>query len=231
MLYFPKSRYQLSQEMPVATGATVTAEGQCLVSSTIGGVFGVQPCSNDSVGTFVGFAVSEQLSLTSMPKVESFTVSGGIGTTLTLSRTPTASTLFIFDNTSNAALAVTTDWTLATATVTWVTDHTGHTVTAFYRYAPTASEAEAIQGDLKPGGAAGLILNQVGVIKSGVIYTSEYDTSVNWLATNPVVTKGASGRLTIGGAGAALSGVVVIAAPNAGGPDGAFLGIEFQATA
>lgn len=231
MIYFPKSRTQLSQEMPVATGSTISAEGQCLVSSTIGGVFGVKACNNDSVGTFVGFAISEQISLTSMTKVERFTVSAGIASTLVLSRTPTASTLFIFNVTTNTALAVTTDWTLSNATVTWVTDQTGATIDAYYRYAPSVVEAQALQGDIKPGGPAGALLNQVGVLKSGILYTSEYDTSVNWLATNPVVKTAASGRLTIGGAGQTLTGVVVIAAPNSSGPDGAFLGLEFQAVA
>lgn len=228
MIYFPKSRYQLSQEMPGVASNPITSEGQCLVAQSIGGVFGVRPCSNDTVGNFAGFAVAEQLSLLSVPKVESFVVSGGAATTLQLSRTPEASTLFIFNVTDGVALAVTTDWTLSGDTVTWVNTQIGDTVTCYYRFAPTTVEAQAIQGDVKPGGAAGLLLGQVGVIKSGVVYTSEYDTSVDWLANNPVVKTGAGGRVTIGGAGQTLP-AYVISVPHSNGPDGAFLGLEFAA--
>jgi hypothetical protein len=228
MIYFPKSRYPLSTEMKVAVGAQILAEGSALVSSTIAGAFGVKPATDDTTGSFVGFSVSEQITLASLPKVENFDVTGADGTTLVLSRTPSASTVFVYNNTSGSALAETTDWTVAGDVLTWVTDQSGDNVDVFYRFVPSAVEAQAFQGDVKPGGAAGFLLDQVGVIQRGVIYTSEFDTSVNWLATNPVIKTGVGGRVTIGGGGLTIPGVVV-SAPNSGGPDGAFLGIEFNA--
>jgi hypothetical protein len=168
------------------------------------------------------------LSLLSFPKVEDFVVSGGANTTITLARTPQASTIAIYNVTDATALTVTTDYTLSGATVTWVNSQANDTVRVFYRFAPTTVEAQAIMGDIRPGGAPGSLLGQVGVAKSGVMYTSEYDTSVNWLAANPVIKTAANGRLTIGGSGLTIRGWVV-QAPHSNGPDGAFLGIEFNA--
>ena len=229
MIYFPKSRSSVSYEAPVASGQLITAEGQGLVGVTTVGVYGVQPCTNSTTNKFVGFAVSEQLTLSTLPKVERFSVTGADGTTIVLAKTPSAANVFIYDVTGSVALAITTDWTRSGDTITWVTDQSGNDVDVFYRYSPTAAEAQAYQGDIKPGGAAGLILNQVGVFSRGVIYTSEYDTSVDWLAASPTVKTGASGVVTIGGSGSTLSAVVV-AAPHSDGPDGAFLGLEFDAS-
>jgi hypothetical protein len=227
MIYFPKSKLQVSWEAPVSTGNSITAEGQALMSDVAAGVGGVKPTAGSSDTVFLGFAVSDMLSITSFPKVEDFVITGS---TFTLSRTPQASTLAVYDVTAGAALALTTDYTLATATVTLVTpaSQLNHTLRAFYRWAPTTVEAQALQGDIRPGGAPGALLGQVGIAKSGIMYTSEYDTSVNWLAANPVIKTAASGRVTIGGSGLTIRGWV-ISAPNSSGPDGAFLGIEFSA--
>ncbi len=227
MLYFPKSRFQVSHEVAVAAGATVTAEGQALVASTVAGVFGAAPSSNSAGEVFLGVAVAEQLTLTSLPKVEQFVQ--GAGNTQTLSRTPSGGTLLVYDVTAGAVIAAGAGgWSLTGAFLSLDAGTNGHTVRVFYRYAPTTLEAQAVQGDIRPGGAAALQLNQVGVVKSGIIYTSEYDTAVNWLAANPVIKLGANGRFTIGGTGTTINGVV-ISAPHSNGPDGAFLGIEFSA--
>ncbi len=227
MIYLPKSRFQLSHEMPVYTGGTVAAEGQCLVSKSGTGGNGVEPSASSNANqTFVGFSVSDMITLASFPKVDSFVVTGGASTTVTLSRTPQASSYIVFAD--GVELTETTDYTLSGATITWVNSQAGKTVQVNYRFAPTVVEAQSIQGDIRPGGAPGALLGQVGVAKSGVIYTSQYDTAVNYTAANPALKTGANGRVTIGGSGLAIRGWV-IQAPNANGPDGAFLGIAFNA--
>ena len=227
MIYLPKSRFQLSHELPVYPGGTVAAEGQCLVSRSGTAGFGVEPSgSSNSNQNFVGFSVSDMITLASFPKVDSFVVTGGVNSTVDLSRTPQASSYILFAGTT--ALTETTDYTLSGKTVTWVTNQAGKTITAVYRYAPTVVEAQMIQGDIRPGGAPGALLGQVGVAKSGVIYTSQYDTAQNYTAANVVLKTGANGRVTIGGSGLTIRGWV-IQAPHANGPDGAFLGIEFSA--
>jgi hypothetical protein len=230
MIYFPKSRFQISHEVALAAGAAVAAEGQALVASTIAGVFGAAPSAGSSGELFLGVAISAQITLASFPKVETFVI--GAGLTYTLSRTPSGSTLTVLNGaTAVAAGAGATQYQLSGATLTFGgtgVAAAGQTIVAVYRFVPTVVEAVSIQGDITPGGTAAAQLGQVGVVKSGVIYTSEYDTAVNWMATNPIITTGANGRFTIGGSGATVNGVVV-AAPNASGPQGAFLGIEFSA--
>jgi len=230
MIYFPKTRVQTSYEVALAAGVAVAAEGQALVANTTAGVFGAQPSAGTGGELFLGFAISAQITLASFPKVETFVI--GAGLTYTLARTPQSSTLTVLNGvTAVANGAGATQYQLSTATLTFGgtgVAAAGQTITAIYRYAPTVSEAVALQGDITPGGTAAAILGQVGVLKSGTIYTSEYDTAVNWNATNPIITLGASGRLTIGGSGAVVNGVVV-SAPNSSGPQGAFLGVEFAA--
>lgn len=227
MLYFPKTRAQLSQEVAVAAGASITAEGCALVAATVAGVMGAQMGSATAGEKFIGVALSDTIALTSMTKTEKFVQ--GAGNTFTLNKTPTASTLYAYDITAGAVIPPGGGgWSLSNKVVTFQAGTVGHTIMVVYRYAPTVAEAQAIQGDVRPGGAAGALLNQVGVIKSGVVYTTEFDTSVDWMATSPAITLGANGRFTIGGTGAVVNGVVV-QAPHADGPDGGFLGIEFAA--
>ena len=235
MIYFPKTRAQLSYEVAVASGVTVAAEGQLLVANTTLGVFGAQPTAGASGELILGFAISAQITLATFPKVESFII--GSGFTYTTARTPQASTLLVYNTTNSAVIsagASATTYALVGSVITFGQGAgtgncaAGQAVTITYRYAPSAFEAEALQGDITPGGTAAALLGQVGVIKSGTIYTSEYDTSCNWNATNPTVYSFANGRVSTTSGGTTLNAVVV-SAPNSSGPQGAFLGLEFSA--
>lgn len=234
MIYFPKTKGQISHELPVAAGTTIDAEGKCLVSSVVAGVFGVALSSASDAGKqFLGFSVAEQLSLTSFPKVEEFVL--GAGAVKVLERTPSGGTLLVYDKTAGSVLVTGSGsgvdgWTLTGASLAIVNTLVGHTFTVFYRFAPTVVEAQSIQGDIRPGGPAALLLNQVGVLKSGIVYTSEYDTSVSWMGSNPVLYAGASGRVTTTASSSLAIPGTVISAPDAAGPNGAFLGIEFSAS-
>jgi hypothetical protein len=226
MLYFPNTRWNRSLEAATAAANPVLAEGSALVASTTVGVGTVGPSGGNSGEVFVGVSCGTPYTLSSFPKTETFVQ---VGTTQVLARTPQASTLSVYDVTAGAAIAAGGGgWTLSGATVTLQAGTAGHTITAMYRYAPTVAEASSIQGDLFHGGNAGSLLNQTGVAKSGVVFTSEFDTSVNWFAASPVIKTGANGRFTIGGTGATVKGYVV-QAPSAGGVAYGFLGIEFNA--
>lgn len=226
MLYFPKTRVSVSIEVPIALNAVIQSEGAALVADYTGGRFGAKLSAGSSGDSFLGISISQEFPLTYMPKVEERVVGTGSTPTLTLARTPVNGTLFVFDVTANAALAITTDWTLSGNVVTFAdADQVGHTVRIFYKFAPTAVEARMIMGDVYPGGAAGTSIGQVGLLKSGAVFTTEYDTSVNWQASNPVIKTGANGILTIGGSGATVPGVVV-EVPSVTSP---YLGIQLSA--
>jgi len=224
MLYFPQGRNYISQEFPVAVGQVVAAEGLALVANTSNGSFGVQPSGGLAGEKFVGVSVSMQMTLTSLARVETYVVPAT--NTVTLARTPSAGTLSIFDATAGTVVPSggAGSWSLVGQTVTLTAAETGHSIVAYYKYAVTAAESQQIQGDIYPGGAAGFVVGQVGTLKNGTVYTSEFDTTVNWNVANPVVKTGAAGQFTIGGNGDTVQGFVVNV-PSATSP---YLGLNLQ---
>jgi hypothetical protein len=222
MLYFPLTRANVSGEFAVDPSNLVTSEGQALVSQLVNGVVAVKP-STGAANTeqFMGIAVSQQMTITSMTKVEDIVQPSS--NTVTLDFTPSSGTLSVYDQTAGAVIASGAGgWTLSGNVVTLQAGTAGHSLTFYYRYAPTSLQSEQIQGDIYPGGPAGNVVNQVGIMRNGVVYTSEYDTTVNWNVALPVVSLGANGRFTIGGSGAVLNGARVIAVPTS---TSAFLGL------
>lgn len=218
MIYFPLTRLVDSSEAAVAPTANITAEGQALVKAATG----VAPSLGTSADVFAGFAV---MGVSAAPvaalygtKVESALVPGnGV---VTLGQTPVSGQLAVFDNTDGAAVA---SPTVSGKTVTGLT--AGNTVTVTYKYALTTLQSRALQGDTQPGGYAGSYVGQVGLAKRGVIYTDQFDASVNWAAATGIKLM-ANGQITNqAGTGVAIDGYVV-AVPNQEVP---YLGIEFSA--
>ena len=98
-----------------------------------------------------------------------------------------------------------------------------------FRYAPTAVELVQRFGDvIWPQSSTQL--HRIGVIATGDLYTTNFDTSVDWstidtLATAEVLRAGPNGRFTVNAAGAICRNTMVIAAPTAAQP---FLGIKIE---
>jgi hypothetical protein len=221
MIYFPSSKFNISRELPVAVGASVTAEGAALIADNTGGVFGAKMSAAGGSEVFLGLSVGQQMTLTSLTKAESFVQPGS--NTVTLAFTPTASTLGVWDVTTGAVIAAGGGgWSLSGKVVTLQAGTVGHELVCYYKYSPTAAQARMVQGDVFPGGPAGTAISQIGVIANGIVYTDQFDTSVNWNAASIAVKTAANGQLTIGGAGTTLTNVKVIAPPVAGFP---FLGL------
>ena len=223
MIYFPLSKFVDSAETVVAPGAVITAEGQALVRAPGAPATGVTPSmAADASEAFAGFAVAgvsaAPLPLLYASKVEEFVVpASGVAT---LAFTPVAGQLFAYNLTTGAAIA---SPTVTGATVSGLT--AGNTVRVTYKYALSAVQARALQGDVQPGGYAGEYVGQVGLIKRGLVYTSEFDASVDWSAATEIKL-GANGQITDQtGTGATIKGYVV-SLPNVDTP---YLGIEFSA--
>ena len=222
MIHFPLSKIVDSSEQAVAPGANITAEGQALIRVTGAQSTGVQQSLGAATEVFAGFAVMG-VSAAPVPalyatKVETFVVPGsGI---VQLSQTPVAGQLAVFDNTAAAAVATPT---VVGSTVTSLT--AGNNATVTYKYALTVVQSRALQGDVQPGGYAGASVGQIGVAKRGLIYTDQFDASVNWAAVTGIKLA-ANGQLTSqAGAGAAIVAYVV-SLPTQEVP---FLGLEFSA--
>jgi hypothetical protein len=207
MLYFPNTRVAVSSELPIAAGAVFTAEGQAMVSDNTGGIFGAKPSTAAAGENFLGVAVSQQIALTSFPKVEE--VVQPLTDIITLARTPSVGTVFVYNVTTGAALASPANYTIAGAVITMAAATRGNVIRIVYKFAPTVIEARSIMGDIYPGGAPGLSIGQVGVQRSGSIFTTEFDSAVNWNVANPVVKTGANGQFTIGGTGTTVDCAVI----------------------
>lgn len=224
MIYFPSTRVNISRELPVAVGSSIAAEGIALMADNTGGVFGAKATAGASTDVFLGIAVSQQIALGNQVKVE--TNVQGVSNTIVLDRTPVASSLSVWDNTAGAVVpAGGGGWTLSGKTVTLQAGTQGHEIITYYKFTPTATEARFIQGDVWPGGPAGASLSQIGVAINGIVYTDQFDTTVNWNANGIAVKTGAAGQFTIGGSGATLANVQVIAPPT---PGFGYLGLQLN---
>ncbi len=228
MIKFELSKITNSTEKAVATGSTVSAEGQALVNDVVNG--GVKPATGAANEQFVGVAFAQQLTPTAFPKVDEPVV--GAGNTAALAFTPIGGTLRIIRTDTGATLAAgtpagdATKYSISGTTVTVNSALVGVTLRAFYRFVPTTLQAKAVQGDIPPGGAAALILNSVGVVTKGEIVTTEFDPSVDWstVAGNVNVTCLVNGVFTVGGSGAVVPNARVTMLPSAAAP---YLGLEF----
>lgn len=213
-----------SADMIVAPGAVISAEGQALVRQPGAMSAGVMPSTAATANeVFVGFSMA---GTSAAPFPEAFTnkvetlVVPSTGT-VTLQRTPVTGQVFVFDNTTGAAVPTPT---VVGNTITGLT--VGDEVAVTYKFPLSVNEARAIFGDVEPGGYAGAYVGQVGVAKRGLIYLGEFDASKNWEAAT-AIKLAANGQVTDqSGAGATIVGAYVVATPNTEYP---FLGIEFSA--
>ncbi len=219
------SKFDRSSETVTAPGVVITAEGQALVRANATQSAGVLPSTGASTDIFVGFALAGTSALPFpepyFNKVETFVVptGGSIG----LAFTPVAGQVGIYDVTTGAAVPITGGVTLVGNIISGLT--VADTVNVTYKYAMTVLQRQALMGDVQPGGYSGAYVNQIGLAKAGIIYTSEFDDSVNWLAATGVKLA-ANGQLTSqAGSGVSIP-ATIIAVP---GIDYPYLGLSFAA--
>ena len=86
-------------------------------------------------------------------------------------------------------------------------------------------EARSIVGDIQPGNYAGTSYGTVGVAQTGVIYTDQFNSGVNFAAATSLKTD-VNGRISDQTASGATVNAIVKYLPTLGNP---FLGLEFNA--
>jgi hypothetical protein len=139
---------------------------------------------------------------------------------VTLQFAPVPNQTFVFDVTTNSAVAspVVTGKVVSGLTA-------GDQVVVTYKYALSVVQARSLQGDVQPGGYSGAYIGQIGLLKRGMIYTSEFDASKNWAAAT-AVKLAAGGQLTDQTGSGNVVPCQIIAVPNA---EVTYLGLEFSA--
>lgn len=214
MFYLPNTRFVDSGEVAVAPGAQIQAEGQALVRQAANPAAGVMPSTGAAGEIFCGLAVA---GVSAAPfaepyatKVEKFVVPATGSVKLALK--PVAGQFFV----KGSGTPALTDKVISGLTA-------GEEISVTYKYALTVDQLRARQGDVQPGGYAGLQVGQIGVGKRGVAYFDQFDASCDWAAGEPI-RLGANGMLTTEGTGAVVNAFVV----HVPSPDYPVLGIEFS---
>lgn len=247
MISRPLTRVVNSTEMNVLSTPQVPypafSEGMALVRTNGQLSAGVSPSTGTATDVFAGFSFAGTSAYPFQEnyfnKVETFIVQGG---QVSLSFVPVGAgtaqvQVEILDQTTNTPVTVFTT-TAGSTVVSGLT--TGDTVVVTYKFATSVIQEVSIVGNVQPGGYSGALVGQIGVITRGVVYTTEFDASVNWSAVTTLVpggtaaatdiVLGANGQLTTrakAATGVAFPGFIVHS-PDTLYP---FLGVEFSATA
>jgi hypothetical protein len=218
MLSFPQTKVFQSIERAVAAGFTIDQEGKALTWTSVSGVSGVRKSAGTGTEVFAGVALNMLYLPVEVPFSERLTQAS---LAITLSNTPLGGTLRVYNVTTATVFTAgngtdANTYSLSGVTATLPVANNGNVFLVSYRFAPTVAQAQAFWGNVHPGGPAGAYLGQIGVIQKGDVFTTEYDTAVDWTVAAPVVRLGANGVFTTAGSGTILSNVTVIQAPDLG---------------
>jgi hypothetical protein len=182
MLYTPKSKFIVGREVATVASAPVSDDGQVLVTNAT--AVGAFPSTGAAGEVFLGFSFNQTSGAPYLPatavKVEEFVPSG---TTYTVQQPVVAGSLLALKAgvaDSNVGIAVGNSYGLTGLTA-------GATYKVVYTYALTAAQAIALVGNVQPGQHAGVQFNATGVAEQGIVYVSNFDTSVNYNATTVLV--------------------------------------------
>lgn len=226
-LYFPNARGPISGEFATAPGVMFLSEGQALVRTSTDQAAGVLPSTGAATDIFVGFSIASTVGA-AFPEpysnaVESYIVpdNGNV----VLQRVPVTGQVGIYDETAGAPVAIGGSGGVAVtgAVISGLTP--GNQVTVTYKWALSVLDRVSMFGNEQPGGYVGAIVDQIGYISTGQVYTSEFDSSVNWRNAT-AVKLAANGQVTDqNGSGVEIPGATIIHVPGVQVP---YLGISLR---
>jgi len=225
----------------LASGATVSEEGQGLISVIEDGIAKVRPSANAASETFAGLALFRQLSFSNRPVVLGVSVPSSAAYEIETGHTNLiAGQLRVVDVLLGTALTVVgiaptageVQVDNATGLLTFNVAQAGRAMTVTLRYNMTVAEATMLYQQAAVNYPNANMFEQVGVAKGKCqFHVAFYDATVNWAAvTAGTIRLGVNGIIstTAGGAtGALIPGARVVQVPSS--ENGAFLGIEYLA--
>ena len=231
-----------TDSIPLAVGATVSEEGQGLISVLVGGVEHVLPSAGAGGETFAGFASFRQLNYSTAPNVELLTVPAAAPYTIQLQfNNLLAGQVRVYDVLNAVDLLVVggipaagqVNVNVTTGLLTFNAAEGGLLMKIYYRWNLTVYQAQTYYYQAATNYPDPNFFGQVGVMKGkGRLHTSYYDQSIDWSAVAPgTITLGAAGILTVGGAGPLVPNAYVVKAPDVGvtvTSSAQFLGIEYN---
>lgn len=238
MIDIKRTFYTWSDTQPVATGKTVSEEGQGLVCVMENGVEKVMPAEAAVGEKVVGFAMFRQLTFSTAAVVEDHIVPTAAPFVVELGKQHIiAGQIRVLDVVAAADLtpalasppaAGSFFLDAAHGTVEFDIAQAGLTVRIFYRYDLTVAESIQQFYQAPTNMPDPNFFSQVGVGKGkGRVFTMYYDQSVNWADPTVVVALAGAptpGMLCNGGAGPVVPNARVVSVPS---PVDPYLGVEF----
>jgi len=221
-----KTRISQSKEFPISTGEVVAAEGVALMQVLEDGEECVKPTTAAGTEVFIGFSYGQTMTPVTKSNVEELTCPAVALYTVTLEKEPIAAQIYIVNSAGTEQTsgdpANANEYSIVAKVVTFHAGQAGLVETITYRYSPTAVELQFEDKLDLTSFAATDYVSSIGAILQGEIFTDQFDAGVAW-AGGAVVKCGASGIVTIGGAGATIS-CVVTHVPTVETP---FLGLRY----
>lgn len=242
MLSRTYSRWERFYNRDAVRSVPFVTNGQVVQQAIEAGVAKARPSNGtaDSIYLGVSWGIYRGLGST-VPKLEvvkTGSASGGVASAL-LSY-PNAGDIYVYKgaNYTGTLMTATTSNDTPTGASDYRLEPDGRTITVddqnattdlfvVYSFSPTENQRRFLYeggGDFYPGNNAPQAFGQIGIITEGIVYTDQYDASVNWgTVTDATPIKGgANGKFTVGGTGCICRGVQVKEVPSADNP---FLGL------
>lgn len=225
MLNLEATRIDKSQEFNLKTGVTVTEEGLILVQDTENGGE-VAKLATGTGDVFLGFSYGQTLSPVTKSLVEELTVPSGAPYTVTLQREPIAGQIYIVNSggtpqTAGDPALNPNEYSISGKVITFHSGQADDVETITYRYSPTVEEVLSQDATLLTSVSPNDLINQMGAIKKGDVYTNQFNAGAAYAVGN-AVGMAANGLPTATGAND-IPGAYVIKVPTVDSP---FLGIR-----
>lgn len=220
MLFTNATDIVQTNEADLLPGTMIQEEGQALVWVKEGGKTYLTVSTGAADEVFAGFAIARLLPPTHQIRVEEFTIDAT--GRFTAGRLPEAGAMLVkiagkkatqeADDAASAAGTVGVEG----GNLYFHKDDIGKKVYIQYGYVLNAVEARSFLADAPIGGLAANQLGRCGYIKLGNVATNMIDFAADW-SDDAVLhpSLGPDGRLTVGGTGTLLKGVMIKQVPTA----------------
>jgi hypothetical protein len=239
-----RSHFSVILERAVATGETITEEGQLLIATLDAstGTEVVQEAAGGASEIVCGWAIRDNADNSTTSVVENGTIPATGTLTIQLSNNNLVASTPGDGSTSQMRVVASSTGALtlvdaaspasgqcanepATGLLTFHGDEAGQTVVVTYRYNLTVAEARLSFFQRNINNEAGALFGQVGCGHGhGEIYTDMFDATVDWSAAGVIPESAAGGTVSSGGSGASID-ARVISVPNVNNP---LLGLAFN---
>lgn len=229
-----KTRWFNSLNHDVVTGSAVIQEGAVLTKVMEGGVAKVRACNADE--RIYGFALHQRTVADKSTKVEDFVVpatlsqvlaKAPVGGVALVKRTVAAGSGTVGVMTVVGVAPTTVDEVqLSDQTLTFHADASGDHIEVTYEHELTYAEHVRLVGEGVPGLLTAMqAIGSIGVITNGVVFTDQYDVTVDWATVDETkIVAAAGGKLGYNAtATAADARIFIESVPSVGNP---FLGVR-----